>query len=366
MGWFGIQGQTLYITWIYWLLVEFKPNKATSWNGGKNEMQNWRIAGFCFLCGKKRYLTNYMKLLMCSFWRRLGSLHKHFVRTFAVRTPDRRREQGVLGEVCAIVQLDVKRGGGLLFESQTSNAQQLEKWDKQTNLVLISLLFWGSSHCCFDTRMAAAACLVLCPFDRTCFRCCWWMPRAEMNAETQDFRKKMPLGQVWKMHDGKVSLKKKQWVSTCEHEKGCERKDYEQAPDNCYVYRILYTSKRQAMQCPAIIFQTPQSWNYSEWGEVQLKQDLQVFIFGWWWPCKGYARTLSPEKLDPRGESGLFRRCRVVNLFAIHNWGTTSIGWWPIRDCQANCASASHPAFQRNSSGTETCVTSPFVCSRRL
>lgn len=97
--------------------------------------------------------------------------------------------------------------------------------------------------------MAAAACLVLCPFDRTCFRCCWWMPRAEMNAETQDFRKKMPLGQVWKMHDGKVSLKKNQWLSTCEHEKGCERKDYEQAPDNCYVYRILYTSKRQAMQC---------------------------------------------------------------------------------------------------------------------
>lgn len=63
---------------------------------------------------------------MYRFSPRLGSLHKHFVRTFAVETPDRRREQGVLGEVCAIVQPDVKRGGGLLlFESQTSNAQKM-------------------------------------------------------------------------------------------------------------------------------------------------------------------------------------------------------------------------------------------------
>lgn len=45
-------------------------------------------------------------------------------------------------------------------------------------------------------------------------------------------------------------------MSTCEHEKGCERKDYEQAPDNCYVYRILYTVYEQktshAMPCQHI------------------------------------------------------------------------------------------------------------------
>lgn len=287
MGWFGIQGQILYISWIYWLLVEFKPNKATSWNGGKNEMQNWRIAGFCFLCGKKRYLTNYMKLLRYSFWRRLGSLHKHFVRTFAVRTPDRRREQGVLGEVCAIVQLDVKRGGGLLFESQASNAQQLEKWDKQTNLVLISfavvrklsLLFWHKNGSC---RVPCALSLWSNLLSLLLMNAKGWDECRDSRFQKED-APWSGLKDAWR----KVSLKKKQWVSTCEHEKGCERKDYEQAPDNCYVYRILYTSKRQAMQCPANIFQTPQSWNYSEWGEVQLKQDLQVFIFGWWWPCKG-------------------------------------------------------------------------------
>lgn len=329
-------------------------------------MQNWRIAGFCFLCGKKRYLTNYMKLLRYSFWRRLGSLHKHFVRTFAVRTPDRRREQGVLGEVCAIVQLDVKRGGGLLFESQASNAQQLEKWDKQTNLVLISFAVVRTLTVVLTQEWQLPRALCFVPLIELAFvavdECqgLRWMQRLKIS------ERRCPL-----VRFERCMTEKWAWKRSNEWAHVNTRKDVKGRITNKHLIIATYTVyciRAKDKPCNALptYFRphnhgTTQSEERCNWSKTYKSSFLDGGDL-----AKGYARTLSPEKLDPHGESGLFRRCRVVNLFAIHNWGTTSIGWWPIRDCQANCASASHSAFQRNSSGTETCVTSPFVCSRRL